>query len=248
EIKRKGKVVRSKGAIVIDDAICSENTVRAAREMLEGVVERGTARNLRNNHYKIAGKTGTAQIANKKYGYKYNSKVSYQASFVGYFPADRPKYSCIVVINAPSKDVYYGNQVAGPVFKEIADKVYASSIDIQEEIQPLPSVEKEPLPVSGKNYEERLLAVLKTFDVPVRKANAHLVSASFKNNRFELAPRQINRGQVPDVCGMPLRDAINLLENEGLIVQMHGMGRVVHQSLPAVHEISRGETIILELN
>jgi len=83
--------------------------------------------NLKNSNYKIAGKTGTAQIANAKHGYRSGSRISYQASFVGYFPADDPLYSCIVVVNAPSNWVYYGNVVSGPVFKEVADKVYASS-------------------------------------------------------------------------------------------------------------------------
>jgi len=103
--------------------------------MLEGVVERGTATNLRTANYKIAAKTGTAQIYNKAYGYKYQGKVSYQASLVGYFPASNPKYTCIVVVNAPTQKVYYGNDVAGPVFREIADKVYATSTEIHKELE-----------------------------------------------------------------------------------------------------------------
>ena len=94
--------------------------------MMEGVVEHGTATNLKNANYKIAGKTGTAQIAKDKYGYSQGARISYQASFVGYFPAENPLYSCIVVVNAPSNGVYYGNLVAGSVFKEISDKVYAT--------------------------------------------------------------------------------------------------------------------------
>ena len=94
--------------------------------MMEGVVEHGTATNLKNPNYKIAGKTGTAQIAKDKYGYRTGSRMSYSASFVGYFPAENPIYSCIVVVNSPSNGVYYGNLVAGTVFKEIADKVYAT--------------------------------------------------------------------------------------------------------------------------
>ena len=81
--------------------------------MMEGVVEHGTAINLKNANYKIAGKTGTAQIAKDKYGYRQDARISYQASFVGYFPAENPLYSCIVVVNAPSNGVYYGNLVAG---------------------------------------------------------------------------------------------------------------------------------------
>jgi cell division protein FtsI (penicillin-binding protein 3) len=112
---------------VITNAICSKSTIRKAQSLLEGVVENGTAMNLKNSNYRIAGKTGTAQIANAKHGYRSGARVSYQASFVGYFPADDPLYSCIVVVNAPSNWVYYGNVVSGPVFKEVADKVYASS-------------------------------------------------------------------------------------------------------------------------
>jgi len=127
EVRDGNRVVKSFDTEVITNAICSRSTIRKAQSLLEGVVENGTAKNLKNSNYKIAGKTGTAQIANAKHGYRSGSRISYQASFVGYFPADDPLYSCIVVVNAPSNWVYYGNVVSGPVFKEIADKVYASS-------------------------------------------------------------------------------------------------------------------------
>ena len=127
EVRDGSRTVKSFDSEVITNAICSKSTVRKAQSLLEGVVENGTAKNLKNSNYKIAGKTGTAQIANAKHGYRSGSRISYQASFVGYFPADDPLYSCIVVVNAPSNWVYYGNVVSGPVFKEIADKVYASS-------------------------------------------------------------------------------------------------------------------------
>jgi cell division protein FtsI (penicillin-binding protein 3) len=120
-------IVKTYETEVITNAICSRSTIDKAKKLLEGVVENGTAKNLKNNNYRIAGKTGTAQIANTKYGYRSGERISYQASFVGYFPADDPIYSCIVVVNAPSDYVYYGNVVAGPVFREISDKVYASS-------------------------------------------------------------------------------------------------------------------------
>jgi cell division protein FtsI (penicillin-binding protein 3) len=127
EVRDGNRTVKSFDSEIITNAICSKSTVRKAQSLLEGVVENGTAKNLKNSNYKIAGKTGTAQIANAKHGYRTGSRISYQASFVGYFPADDPLYSCIVVVNAPSNWVYYGNVVSGPVFKEIADKVYASS-------------------------------------------------------------------------------------------------------------------------
>jgi len=127
EVRDGNRLVKSFGTEVITNAICSRSTIRKAQSLLEGVVESGTAKNLKNSNYKIAGKTGTAQIANLKHGYRSGSRISYQASFVGYFPADDPLYSCIVVVNAPSNWVYYGNVVSGPVFKEIADKVYAGN-------------------------------------------------------------------------------------------------------------------------
>ena len=116
-IRYYGKTVKEFNTEIIDPSICSRQTLEKMKSMLEGVVENGTATNLSNENFKIAGKTGTAQIANEKYGYKIDSKISYQASFAGYFPAENPKYSCIVVVNSPSSDVYYGNLVAGPVFQ-----------------------------------------------------------------------------------------------------------------------------------
>jgi len=125
-VLHNGTVIKSFGTETIINSIASRSTIRKAKKMLEGVVENGTAKNLRDADYKIAGKTGTAQIANEKFGYKSGKRISYQASFVGYFPAEDPLYSCIVVVNAPSNSIYYGNVVAGPVFKEISDKVYST--------------------------------------------------------------------------------------------------------------------------
>jgi cell division protein FtsI (penicillin-binding protein 3) len=94
-----------------------------AKQLLEGVVKNGSGRGININTFKVGGKTGTAQIL-KNGKYKADGLSSYQASFVGYFPADKPLYSCIVVIYEPSTGVY-GGIVAAPVFKEIAEKVWA---------------------------------------------------------------------------------------------------------------------------
>jgi cell division protein FtsI (penicillin-binding protein 3) len=133
------------------------------------VVENGTAKNLSNSNYKRAGKTGTAQIANTKYGYRSGERISYQASFVGYFPADDPIYSCIVVVNAPSNYVYYGNVVAGPVFKEISDKVYATSF--YRNLVALARPEDKPLkaPDAGNGYYEDINKALRTLNIKLRE-------------------------------------------------------------------------------
>ena len=144
---------------MIINSIASTSTIRKAKKMMEGVVEHGTATNLKNSNYKIAGKTGTAQIAKDKFGYRQGARISYQASFVGYFPAENPLYSCIVVVNAPSNGVYYGNLVAGSVFKEISDKVYATRFfrDIyrseNKDIKPI-------APEAGNGYRDDINEVL----------------------------------------------------------------------------------------
>jgi cell division protein FtsI (penicillin-binding protein 3) len=129
EIRSHGKVVKRIGPEVLNNHICSKETLAQIKIMLEGVVENGTAENLANSHYEIAGKTGTAKVALGKEGYE---ESPYQASFAGYFPADRPKYSCIVVVNAPSPEIYYGNVVAGPIFRDITDRIYAREYELQD--------------------------------------------------------------------------------------------------------------------
>ena len=112
---------------IIKDRICSDQTLDRVKAMLEGVVLRGTAKNIINSKYPIAGKTGTAKkVINGKYTAKYYT------SFAGYFPANKPRYSCIVVIDDPKGFQIYGSDVAAPVFKEIADRIYALEIDMHE--------------------------------------------------------------------------------------------------------------------
>ena len=162
EISKRGKTIKTFAPEVINSSICSQPTIDKAKKMMEGVVNNGTAKSLKAADYRVAGKTGTAQIA-KDGNYK-NGGVSYLASFVGYFPADNPKYSCIVVISSPTGDVYYGGAVAGPVFKDVADKVYSTSLEIHKEInaiQPNYSI-KAPTVKNGSQSEiQNVLTALK---------------------------------------------------------------------------------------
>lgn len=119
-ISKHGKVVKQSEVEVINPAICSKETLAKVRSMLEGVVENGTATNLQNPLVKMAGKTGTCQL-----NYWKRDTRDYQASFAGYFPADNPQYTCIVVVNKPNNyRGYYGSTVAAPVFKAIAENIY----------------------------------------------------------------------------------------------------------------------------
>lgn len=251
EIRRNGRTVKHIEPQVINRSVASSETVRKARTMLESVVsEEGTASNLRFGAYSIAGKTGTAQIANARYGYKYEQSVSYQASFVGYFPAEEPEYSCIVVVNGPSNDVYYGNQVAGPVFKEIADKVYAKRFDLQREM-PTPAAQTAlRVPVSKSGYAEDLQEFFAAVDVPVDDASEGYPWVTTKTRADDVLfeRRTIPEGRVPNVTGMGLRDGLFLLEEAGLKVKVSGAGVIKTQSLPPGTRAVPGHTVKIELS
>lgn len=251
EIRRNGRTVKRFDPQVINRSVASGETIRKARTMLESVVSaEGTASNLRFGAYSIAGKTGTAQIANARYGYKYEQSVSYQASFVGYFPAEEPEYSCIVVVNGPSNDVYYGNQVAGPVFKEIADKVYAKRFDLQREM-PSPSEHLAiRVPVSKSGFAEDLHALFEAIDVPVDDASEAYpwVTTKTRTDDVLFERRTIPEGRVPNVTGMGLRDGLFLLEEAGLKVKISGAGVIKTQSLPPGSQVTPGRTINIELS
>lgn len=248
EIRRNGSVIRRFEPEVRINSIASRSTIRKAKKMLEGVVENGTATNLRDADYKIAGKTGTAQIAQEKYGYRSGSRISYQASFVGYYPAENPLYSCIVVINSPSNSVYYGNLVAGPVFKEISDKVYSTSFfrdyqsnDLKKTILAAPD--------AGNGYRKDINEVLRDMSIRYKRTSDNdWVATRESGDTIKLVSVIPEPGLVPDVRGMTLRDAMFLLENSGLRVKFSGKGRVRKQSPEHGARIYEGLVVSLDLN
>ena len=253
-ITHRGKQVQHFEPTVINPKICSATTIKYAQGLLQGVVENGTATNLKNPNYKIAGKTGTAQIANRENGYKNKSAVTYQASFAGYFPADNPKYSCIVVVNAPSKLDYYAAVVAGPVFKEIADKVYSSRLDMHREyfgesaVNLAQQAKKQNTSLAwmiGNAEDIRTVSQkigMKTNEI----GSAEWVQLNLKNNQASVSTMRQGKG-VPNVQGMGLRDAVYLLEMSGLTVKAVGRGFVKKQSLSPGVAIEKGASIQIDL-
>jgi cell division protein FtsI (penicillin-binding protein 3) len=249
EIRYHGKLVKRMDTEVLQSSVCSRSTLKKVRKILEGVVESGTAKNLNDPLLKIAGKTGTNQIYNKKYGYRSNGEVSYQASFAGYFPADNPQYSCIVVVNSPSKYVYYGNAVAGPVFLEIARKVYATSVDLH------PTIARQKdstpdLPYSKSGNRDELRQVLRELDLPVenKRINSEWVNTEKTDKAIGFTNHSVIDGLVPNVVSMGAKDAVYLLENRGLRVRMMGRGSVRNQSIPPGSRVRKGDQIILEMS
>jgi len=230
-------------AITMSRQICTKETLTQLKAILEGVVESGTAKNINTSLYKIAGKTGTAvTLKNGRYTKEYNT------SFVGYFPARDPLYSIIVVIENPKGFYQYGNNVAAPVFREIADKIYASNIDMHqklpEDIDPLKGI----FPVIRAGNVEDLKLICNNLGISNHaKGEKAWVRARIKNNSIEWRDNNIITGLTPDVTGMTLRDALFVLENQGLRVKYEGMGRVVSQSISPGVKAAKGNWINLKL-
>lgn len=243
EIRHGGRTIEKFDPTTINRKICSKRTIDSLQSLLEGVVSRGTAKlTLARTPYIIAGKTGTAQIADGNKGY---NKENYNASFVGYFPADNPKYSCIVVVNNPSKGRIYGSSVAAPVFKEIADKVYSSQLDLHSE-KYYSFSGKYPNRIIG--HKEDIKKVLTHLDIPTKNFS----STEWTNSKLERDTIALNgyiqyENLLPNVKGMSVKDAIFLLEKLGVHVKVIGKGKVSSQSLRAGTRVKKGQEIILNL-
>ncbi|MDR0765709.1 MAG: transpeptidase family protein [Odoribacteraceae bacterium] len=244
EIRNGKEVVRRVPVEVVNRSICSRKTLSYLRGMLEGVVENGTARNLRGTSYGIAGKTGTARIADGARGY---GQRKYLASFVGYFPAREPLYSCIVMIEDPVRsEGYYGNVVSGSVFREISDKVHALASSRYGEPT---EEESDHLPVSKNGYKPDLLTLYDALDIRVKEEEkkAEWVLSSRADGEIVLRPRDVDFSVVPNARGMGLRDALYVLENSGLNVGVSGAGTVIRQTIEPGRRVSRGSYIHVEL-
>ena len=248
EIRHRGQLVKSFETEVMRDSIASSEALQKAHIMLEGVIQNGTGDVLKDSPYRIAGKTGTAQIAHSRFGYN-KGNAQYQASFVGYFPADKPAYSCIVIVNAPSNSLYYGGAVAAPIFKEIADKVYSSRLDLHNGDVPVDSNVYTPVPYVRAGAQKETRQVLAGLGVSYHAASeeAAWVSATRGKDEVELQPRRVAQGAVPNVICMGLKDALYLLESSGLLVRVTGKGSVTRQSIGAGTPVRKGQQIVIEL-
>ncbi|MET4107107.1 penicillin-binding protein [Hymenobacter sp. UYP22] len=247
EIKQADKVLEKYEGQVLNPKICSEETLQKVRAMMEGVVEHGTARGIRTTDYLIAGKTGTAwKFKNGAY-----TKV-YSTSFCGYFPADNPKYSCIVVVDSPKNGRIYGADVAAPVFRELADKAMARDVASQRPLLARAPVRKSRVPNVQAGMQDELTMMFSklgvTHNAPaggedwVRTANPDTEKASLTLKAMPVRP-----GRVPNVQGLTLRDALFLLENRRLRVRSVGSGRVKAQSVAAGSVARPGTTVVLQL-
>lgn len=249
EVQQDGRTIWNREPEVMVESICKETTLKQLKTSLEGVVLNGTAKSLSTPYYSIAGKTGTALVANGSRGY---ADHIYQSSFAGYFPADNPRYSCIVVIkNKPFAAKYYGGTVAGPVFREIADKLFAlEAQQIPVQTVSLPKPDSSKFRYAGAN--EKMKTVMQTLSLPYKDSAAQtdwaVLEADENYRSVVKALDAKSSGQMPDLKGMGLRDALFLLEERKLKVQVKGKGKVISQSLPPGSMIQPKQTITIELN
>lgn len=248
EIREYGHPVREIQPQVVREKICSDATLRLLKQCLQGVVSdpKGTAKSIGSPFYQIAGKTGTALVANGKVGY---ADHIYQSSFAGFFPADNPVYSCIVVIrNRPHAEVYLGAKVAGPVFKSVADQLFAL---YTHRAQGVGLPERDSLVVHCAGNAEDLSTLFQGIGHPVKEPGTGWVTgtSSAGNWSFEAVPTP-DKGTLPSVQGLGLKDALEVLENKGLKVSIQGRGKVLAQSIPAgtvLNTLKKGQIIYLQL-
>lgn len=250
EIRSKGQLIKSFPPVVINPSICSKNTIDKAKEMMEGVVKEGTATFLRTAPYQIAAKTGTAQIAMGNKGYSQDGKKSYLASLCGYFPAKDPLYSIIIVVYAPSKAAYYGNEVAGPVFREIADKVYSNSKEIHKPLQSdtADMIVHIPNIKAGRKSDIKEVAKVLSLKTAIADENASYVWPQMYSETYSLKGIATKESEVPQLIGMGLRDALTILENQKIAVKVIGRGVIRKQSLVAGTKVVKGTSITIELS
>ncbi len=241
QITKGNQVEQSFETEVLNKQIASKKTIKNLKSLLEGVVENGTARNIRNNDFRIAGKTGTAQkLVDGRY------TQTYYTSFVGYFPADNPRYSAIIVIDSPKGFQAYGGDISAPVFKEIADKIHAQ--DLKLNLDKTLVSNKTPyagdLPFIQAGLTEDVQMLCNKFGISNHyQEQEKWVRSRVTNKSIQWVTNSVNEKQVPNVSGMALRDALYILENNGLRVMFSGKGRVKSQSLPTGTTILPNSTI-----
>lgn len=246
EILHNGKTLQTFSTEVVKPSICSDKTLAIIKGMLLGVVEEGTGKAVYSDIVRIAGKTGTAQIAT---GGVYRTS-GHQVTFCGYFPADEPKYSCIVVIRRPRIGYPSGGTMSGGVVKGIAEKIYASHMSFNVKEMEVDSLAVK-LPMAKGGNLEALDNVLDKLDVEM---DADSVESKWVRTETDLLKAKvklkdvnIREGLVPSVVGMGAKDAVFLLENVGLRVSMSGLGRVASQSISPGQRAVKGQTVSLTL-
>lgn len=247
-VKEEGILLKQFEPVVTDEAVCSQQTLQQLKACLEGVCTSGTATALfKNAAYKVAGKTGTALVADGNRGYA--DKI-YQSSFAGYFPAENPQYTCVVIIkNKAHAPVYYGAAVAGPVFKEIADRLYSTYI--RQTNTALLAKKKDSSAFNFAGNKRDIAFINTKLRLPFIDSTTRLdewTEMSGKDAVVTLNRKAIEKNTMPQLKGMGLKDVVYLCENMGLKVNARGKGKVAEQSIPPGQVVVKGQLINVALD
>lgn len=246
-VKSNGLTVKEFSPTVLDEQICKPKVIQDAKLCMEAVATEGTAKDVfKDFPFSVAGKTGTAHVADGTYNY-YDGV--YQASFVGYFPANQPEYSCIVVIKTkPHAAMHYGGQLSAPVFKEIATKLYAQYVE-GKKIAPLQIAPDSSL-FRYAGYTPDLKNVINALNVRHTDSSGKTEWSSMYNNNYRPVVKSevVSKNTMPDVKNMTLKDALYLLENMNVKVFVKGKGRVVAQDVLPGTALYKNKTVTLLLN
>ncbi len=248
-VREYGKEVKTFEPQVIT-SLGDSTVIAQIQKCTRAVVTDGTAKGIESPYYTMSGKTGTAQVADK--GIKYTDGV-YQGSFVGYLPAEDPKYTiCVVIRTKPHSRAYYGGAIAAPVFRMVADKIFSENMGAW--AGPLDSLAKSgtgTIPAkaaTARNYEVLFNTLNKRTPIRADHKNVMMEVRTDSNRNVTVRPKQLYKNIVPDVTGMSLKDAVYMLENIGLQVTVSGKGKVKGQSLQAGTRIEKGQNITLQLS
>ena len=246
-VREEGVLLKNMDPIVVREKVCSDQTLAQLRECLEGVCIAGTAKELfKNSLFPVAGKTGTALVANGNKGYA--DKI-YQSSFAGYFPADNPQYTCVVVIkNKPHAAVFYGGSVAGPVFKEIADRLYSTYVKGGKNELNKKLLDSSLMSYAGSKKDmARVMGKLK-LGFRDSASNAAYVAVKGEARDLVVTAKSTPLNLMPELNGMGLKDAVYVCENMGLKLNIRGKGKVMAQSITAGLPVVKGQLVEVELN
>lgn len=250
-IKDKGIEIKVFAPQILVQKICRDEVVNKLRDCMLDVVEseHGTAHSIKTSQYLFAGKTGTAVSAMDNHGYNKENKI-YQSSFIGFFPFDNPRYTIAVVIqNGKDSKLAYGGVVAGPVFKEVADKLFAIKIG-KSAIQNEMVKDSIQYNYSGlKNDVNKIFSGLNIRFID-SSVSGYWRTVKMFNENVIVKSDNISSSikSIPSVIGYGLKDAIYMLENMGLKVTAQGRGKVIYQSVEPGSSFINGQKIQLQLN
>ena len=241
EIRHEGQTLSKIEPIVLKEQAISAKTAATLTEMLTQVIDNGTAIGIKTENYKIAGKTGTAWLSQGKAGYNQENNRQFQASFAGFFPANNPQYTIVVVVNNPKGARYSGSQIAAPIFKNISDRIYSTHIKVQPALQTaslpqVPGILKGDLNKTKWVLNEIGISSQLLLDSSKNNKNADpvltgkYIEATKEAHSVKLKPVTVNNNTIPDLRGMGLRDALKILSDMGLKASYSGYGRITDQA------------------